>query len=222
MKSVIIIYSRGPDALIILKQKRFGQKWQMSLLGCSTGTGTGNFGQHHNLDLWNLYLWQVRCIQVQVKPTGPAIKPAGINTIPESFRFSPEYPCKHTSLPRKCNKNITEFLFKQNILRNGEKCTGKLNRNLGCMGNRGVCKDRRLLTESKLITEVWTLSKVNFGTNELLSYKIQIYLCKPVIPQVQMTVCPQVANLEPVPVPVSTCRTNTMGLPAPVLHPISK
>jgi hypothetical protein len=60
---------------------------------------------------------------------------------------------------------------------------------------------------------------VNFGINELLSYKIQIYLCKPVIPQVQVTVCPQVANLEPVPVPVSTCRTNTMGLPAPVLHP---
>jgi hypothetical protein len=55
---------------------------------------------------------------------------------------------------------MTEFLFKQN-LRNGQKCTGKLNGNLGCAGDRGVCKNRRLLTESKAY--YWSLNFVKSG-----------------------------------------------------------
>jgi hypothetical protein len=63
---------------------------------------------------------------------------------------------------------------------------------------------------------IWAVQRIR---ESVRTDKIQIYLCKPVTPQVQVTVCPQVGNLEPVPVPVSTCGTNTMGLPAPVLHP---
>ena len=46
-----------------------------------------------------------------------------------------------------------------------------------------------------------------------------IHLYKPVTPQVQVTVWPQVWNLKPVTCTCSTCGPNTTGLPVPVIHP---